>query len=62
MWTARFNKGGPCQVSTIEEFGLYFEGPRELQVLSREDLRVRKIVLAQCGVHVCERNLLQEEQ
>ena len=44
-------------VSTIEEFGLYFEGLRELQVLSREDLRVRKIVLAQCSVYACERNL-----
>lgn len=29
MWTAGFNKGGPCQVRTIEEVGLYFEGPIE---------------------------------
>lgn len=30
MWTSRFNKGGRCQLSTIEEFGFYLEVPREL--------------------------------
>ena len=29
MWISRFNKGGPCQVSTIEDFGSYLEIPRE---------------------------------
>lgn len=30
MWTSRFNKGEPGQVSTIEEVGLCLEGPGEL--------------------------------
>ena len=29
MWISRFNKGGLCQVSTIEDFGPYLEVPRE---------------------------------
>ena len=29
MWISRFNKGGPCQVNTIEDFGPYLEVPRE---------------------------------
>ena len=29
MWISRFNKGGPCQVSTTEDFGPYLKVPRE---------------------------------
>ena len=40
MWTSRFNKGGPCQVNTIEEFGLYLEVPRELLEVCAEKIWV----------------------
>ena len=40
MWTSRFNKGGPGQVSTIEQFGLYFAGPRKPLKVWAERIRV----------------------